>query len=376
MATVSQDEDGHMSIPTTPPDGDRQFINRTVEAAIRIGVLAVLAVWSFDIARPFLVPIVWGVIIAVATYPAYRRLEAHVGGRRILAAVLFTILMIAVVVAPSAVLGESMASGARDAAAAFQAGTLEIPPPPERVKSWPFVGESLYSFWQLASENIVQAVRELSPYIKTAGKWLLGAAAGAGIAALQFLLAILIAGVMLAHAEGGGRAARAIAQRLSPERGLGYAEVAEQTVRSVALGILGVALLQGLLAGIGFLVAGVPAAGLLTLICIVLGVIQLGVAIVLIPVVIYLFSTAETFTAVAFLVYAILISPVDNILKPLLLGRGVKVPMLVVFIGAIGGFINSGIIGLFIGAVILTLGYGLFLTWLDSGEPNAASAPK
>ncbi|MDH3287308.1 MAG: AI-2E family transporter [Betaproteobacteria bacterium] len=361
-----------MSVPPTPSEGDRQFINRTVEAAIRIGVLAALAVWCFDIARPFLVPLVWGVIIAVATYPAYRGLEARLGERRILAAVLFTILMIVVVAVPSAMLGDSMASGAREAARAFQAGSLEIPPPPERVKSWPFVGESLYSFWQLASENIVEAARELSPWLKTSGKWLLGAAAGAGIAALQFLLAIIIAGALLAHAEGGGRAMRTIAQRLAPERGLSYSEVAEQTVRSVALGILGVALLQGLLAGIGFLVAGVPGAGLLTLVCIVLGVIQVGVAIVLIPVVIYLFSTAETFTAVAFLVYAILVAPLDNILKPILLGRGVKVPMVVVFIGAIGGFINAGIVGLFIGAVVFTLGYGLFLAWLNP-EPQPAA---
>lgn len=365
-----------MSSVPSPTDNDRQFINRTVEAAIRIGVLAALTVWCFDIARPFLVPLVWGVIIAVATYPAYRGLETRLGGRRLLAAVLFTILMIVVVAVPSAVLGDSLASGVRNAAAAFQAGTLDIPPPPERVKSWPFVGESLYSFWQLASENIVQAMHELSPHMKSAGKWLLGAAAGAGIAALQFLLAIVIAGAILANAAGGGRATRAVAQRLAPEHGLDYAEVAEQTVRSVALGILGVALLQGLLAGIGFLVAGVPGAGLLTLVCIVVGVIQIGVVIVLIPVVIYLFSTAETFTAVAFLVYAILISPLDNILKPLLLGRGVKVPMLVVFIGAIGGFINTGIIGLFTGAVIFTLGYSLFLAWLDPGQRHTAAGPK
>jgi len=357
-------------------NNDHQFINRTVEAAIRIGVLAALAVWCFDIARPFLVPIVWGVIIAVATYPAYRGLEVRLRERRVLAAVLFTVLMIVVVAVPSTILADSMASGVRSAATAFQAGTLEIPPPPESVKSWPLVGDYLYSFWQLASDNLVEAVRELSPWIKVVGKWMLGAAAGAGIAALQFLLAIIIAGAILAHAEGGGRMMRAIARRLAPERGLDYAEVAEQTVRSVALGILGVAILQGLLAGLGFLVAGVPAAGLLTLVCIVLGVIQVGVVIILIPVVIYLFATANTVTAVVFLVYAILIAPLDNILKPILLGRGVKVPMVVVFIGAIGGFINSGIIGLFIGAVIFTLGYGLFLAWVGPDEMEAAASRK
>ncbi len=355
---------------------DNQFISRTLEAAVRIGVLAILLLWCFTIARPFLVPIVWGVIIAVATYPAYEAFRARLAIRHALAAVLFTILMIVVVVIPSVVLADSLASGARSAAAAFQAGTLDIPPPPEGVKAWPFIGESLYSFWQLASQNIVEAAQELSPWIKTAGKWLLGATARTGIAALQFLLAIIIAGVLLAHAEAGGRATRAIAQRLAPERGLNYAQVAEQTVRSVALGILGVALLQGLLAGIGFLVAGVPAAGLLTLVCIVLGVIQVGVVIVLIPVAIYLFSTADTFTAIAFLIYAILIAPLDNILKPILLGRGVKVPMVVVFIGAIGGFVQYGIVGLFVGAVIFTLGYGLFIAWLGSDEAGTAAASR
>ncbi len=359
-----------------PSNDDNQFISRTLEAAVRIGVLAILLLWCFTIARPFLVPIVWGVIIAVATYPAYEAFRARLSIRHALAAVLFTILMIVVVVIPSVVLADSLASGARSAAAAFQAGTLEIPAPPEGVKAWPFIGETLYSFWQLASQNIVEAAQELSPWIKTAGKWLLGATARTGIAALQFLLAIIIAGVLLAHAEAGGRATRAIAQRLAPERGLNYAQVAEQTVRSVALGILGVALLQGLLAGIGFLVAGVPAAGLLTLVCIVLGVIQVGVVIVLIPVVIYLFSTADTFTAIAFLVYAILIAPLDNVLKPILLGRGVKVPMVVVFIGAIGGFVQYGIVGLFVGAVIFTLGYGLFIAWLGPREDGAAAAPR
>jgi len=365
-----------MNTTKMPPNDDSQFISRTLEAAVRIGVLAILLLWCFTIAQPFLVPIVWGVIIAVATHPAYEAFRARLGIRHALAAVLFTILMIVVVVIPSVVLADSLASGARNAAAAFQAGTLEVPPPPDGVKAWPFIGESLYSFWQLASQNIVEAAQELSPWIKTAGKWLLGATARTGIAALQFLLAIIIAGVLLAHAEAGGRATRAIAQRLAPERGLNYAQVAEQTVRSVALGILGVALLQGLLAGIGFLVAGVPAAGLLTLVCIVLGVIQVGVVIVLIPVAIYLFSTADTFTAIAFLIYAILIAPLDNILKPILLGRGVKVPMVVVFIGAIGGFVQYGIVGLFVGAVIFTLGYGLFIAWLGSDEAGTAAASR
>ena len=361
-----------MSIPATRDD-DRRFINRAIEAAVRIALLALLVSWCLSIAEPFLVPIVWGVIVAVATYPGYRWIEARTGGRRTLAAVLFTMLMIVVVVVPAAVLADSLINGTRAAAAAFQAGRLAIPPPPEWLTSWPFIGDGLHAFWQLAVDNIEAAVQEVRPWIAAVGKWLLGAAAGAGVAALQFLLALLIAGVLLARADEGSRLMHAIAQRFSPEHGSTYTGVAEQTVRSVALGILGVALLQGLLAGIGFLVAGLPGAGLLTLVCIVLGVIQLGVGLVVIPVVIYLFSTAETFTAVSFLIYAIVILPLDNILKPLLLGRGVKLPIVVVFVGAIGGFIRYGIVGLFVGAVIFTLGYGLLIAWLRPGERGAAA---
>ena len=288
--------------------------------------------------------------------------------------------MLVLLVVPSVLLGDSLVSGARYVVDSFQSGELRVPPPSDSVAHWPLIGEPLAKAWTLASEDLEAALRQASPLLKSFGSWALGATAGAGLALLHFVLAILIAGALLANSEAAGRATRAVAKRLAGERGLEFAGVAEHTVRSVASGILGVALIQALLAGLGFLVAGVPAAGLLTLICLVLGVIQLGVVIVLIPVVIYLFSTADTVTAVGFLVWAILVAPVDNILKPILLGRGVDVPMLIIFVGAIGGFLSAGIIGLFTGAVVLALGYKLFLAWLaqdstpeiavDAGEPE------
>jgi predicted PurR-regulated permease PerM len=348
-----------------PIASERAFVNRAVEAAIRISAIAALIVWCFIIARPFLVPIVWGAIIAVATYRAYEKLRAGLGGQRITAAVLITLLMLVLLVVPSVLLGNSLVGGARTVVNSFQSGELYIPAPPDVVAEWPLIGEPVAEAWTLASQNLEEALLQASPFLKGLGAWLLSAAAGAGLALLQFVLAILIAGAFLANSAAAERATRAIAKRLAGERGVEFVGVAEHTVRSVASGILGVALIQALLAGLGFLVAGVPAAGLLTLICLVFGVIQLGVVIVLIPVVIYLFSTADTVTAVGFLIWAVLVAPVDNVLKPLLLGRGVDVPMLVIFVGAIGGFINAGIIGLFIGAVVLALGYKLFLAWLD-----------
>ena len=240
-------------------------MKRAVEAAIRIGAIAGLIVWCFIIARPFLIPIVWGAIIAVAIFHGYEKLRAALGGRRITAAVLITLLMLVLLVAPSVLLGDSLVSGARYVVDSFQSGELHIPPPPDSVAHWPLIGEPIAKAWTLASDDLEAALRQASPLLKGFGSWLLGAAGGAGLALLQFVLAILIAGALLANSEAAGRATRAVAKRLAGERGLEFASVAEQTVRSVASGILGVALIQALLAGLGFLVAGVPAAGLLTL---------------------------------------------------------------------------------------------------------------
>ena len=350
---------------------DRVFIERTVEAAIRIAVIAALVAWCFVIARPFLVPVIWGAIIAITVFRGYQMLAVALGGRQSLAAVLITVLLLVVLVVPSILLGNSLVTGVNGLVDSFQSGEFSIPPPPDSVARWPLVGEPIARFWTVASQDLGQAFRQASPLLKHVGSWLLSAAQGAGIALLQLVLAIFISGAFLAHSKAAARIAQAVAHRLAGARGLSLADVAEKTVRSVASGILGVAVIQALLAGLGFLVAGVPAAGFLTLVCLLSGVVQLGVVIVLIPTVIYLFLTAETAVAVGFLVWAIVIAPIDNILKPLLLGRGVDVPTLVIFVGAIGGFLSAGIVGLFLGAVVLALGYTLFLTWLRQDEEVA-----
>jgi predicted PurR-regulated permease PerM len=203
----------------------------------------------------------------------------------------------------------------------------------------------------------------------------LSAAAGVGAGILKFVVSIIIAGVLLANDAGGGQAARAIATRLTAERGNESVELAAATVRSVTLGILGVALIQTLLASLGFLLVGVPGAGLWALFVLILAVVQLPTILVLGPIIVYVFSTSSTATAVVFAIWSLLVGMSDAFLKPLLMGRGVDVPMLVIFIGAIGGFVTSGIIGLFVGAVILALGYKLFLAWLKEdtqpqGEPS------
>jgi predicted PurR-regulated permease PerM len=229
----------------------------------------------------------------------------------------------------------------------------------------------------MASTNLEEALRSVAPHLKGVGTWMARGAAGAVLATLQFAVAIIIAGVLLVNTPGASRTALALGGRVAGEEGAGFVALAVGTVRSVARGIVGVALIQATLAGLGFLAVGVPAAGLLALLCLLLCVMQIGPLAILLPAVIYVFATDSTVVAVAFLVWSIFVGLIDNVLKPLLLGRGAQVPMLVVFVGAIGGFLSSGILGLFIGAVVLALGYRLFLAWLSERpglQPDGAPA--
>jgi predicted PurR-regulated permease PerM len=324
---------------------DKLFIARALEATIQIGLVVLLLHWCFKIGQPFLQIILWGIIIAVAIHPAYDRLKSALGGRGRLTATLITLLALIVLLVPTYMLSQSLIDTAKEYSAHLDAGTLTVPPPSESVRSWPVIG--------------------MTPQLKKFGIPLLSAAAGAGVGILKFVVSIIIAGVLLANAAGGGQAARAIAERLAGERGTRVVALAGATVRSVALGILGVALIQTVLAGIGFLIVGVPGAGLWALLVLILAVVQLPTILILGPIIVYVFSTSSTVIAVVFAIWSILVGISDAFLKPLLMGRGVDVPMLVIFIGAIGGFILSGIIGLFVGAIIFALGYKLFLAWLN-----------
>jgi predicted PurR-regulated permease PerM len=352
---------------------DKIFLHRSLEATIRIGLLIIITFWCYKIVEPFIIPLIWGIIIAVAAYPLYGRLRTVLGERHKLAATAFTIVFLIILIVPTVLLTETLIDGLKMLSEKIKDGSLSIPPPPENLGNLMIIGQPLAKFWLLASENIHSALQQLTPVLKVIGSWLLSAATGAGIAILHFVVAIIVAGILLAHSSGGNRTARAITKRLSDEKGDDYADLAEATVRSVANGILGVALIQSILAGLGFMVAGVPAAGLWALLCLILSIAQIGIGLIAIPVVIYLFYTADTFTAVAFLTWIVPVLLLDNILKPILLGRGVKTPMAVIFIGAIGGLLSSGVIGLFIGAVILALGYDMFLLWLSDSSPEESN---
>ena len=241
---------------------DQDFLNKLIETLVRLGVLAVVVVWCFDIVSPFIIPAAWGIIIAVAIYPVYRSVSKRLGNRGTLTAVLFTLLALAVIIVPAIMLTGTVVDGTRALTEGIDAGSLVVPAPPESVAGWPVIGKPIYRLWELASVNLGAALTQVAPQIKSFGSWLLSAGAGAGLGIVQFVFAIIIAGAMLTQASAGGRVARALSVRLSGKRGVEFTAIAEATVRSVARGILGVALIQSLLAGLGFMVMGVPGAGI------------------------------------------------------------------------------------------------------------------
>jgi predicted PurR-regulated permease PerM len=340
----------------------------TLELAVRLGLLALLLIWCFQIVRPFLTPIVWGFIIAIAGGPAYRRATAALGGRPKLAATLFVLLLLAVFIAPVVSISGTLIESLQHVAALFRSGELKIPPPPESIAGWPLIGERLSAFWSLSADNLEAALESLSPQLKALGSWLLVTAASLGLGILQFVFSVVIAGILLANGERSHASVEKLVRRLIGPSGGQLVELSVSTVRSVATGIVGVALIQSTLTGVILVLAGIPGAGFLALLALFLCIIQLGPLLILVPSAFYVFSTADTGTAVLFLVASVVVGFLDNVLKPLLLGRGVDAPMLVIFVGAIGGFLWMGILGLFLGSVLFVLFYTLLRSWLD-GEP-------
>jgi len=341
----------------------KDYVNRAVEASIHIGLVILLAASCFLILRPFLALIVWGIIVAIAVYPRYQQLQRVLGGRGVLAAILITLLLLALLIVPVGLLAGTLIGGIQTLAAHLKDGTPIIPPPPAGVETWPLIGVPLKSAWSLASTNITSALRSFAPQIKAIVPGMLSASAGIGLTVLQFALSIIVAGTLLANSRSAANAAQSLADRIFGDKGSEFQQLVGSTIRSVTIGILGVALLQSVLAAVGFLVAGLPSAGLWAVVFLVAALLQVG-ALVLIPAVIYVFATASVTKAVIFMFWCLIVALVDNIVKPLLLGRGVGVPIAVIFLGAIGGFVAMGLIGLFVGAIVLSVGYKLFIAWL------------
>jgi predicted PurR-regulated permease PerM len=342
-----------------------------VELAVRVGVLLLWATWCFRILQPFFPLLVWGIVIAVAVNPLHKSMVRWLGGRVKLAAGALTAMLMVLVAGPAVAFAVVLVENVHSLASNLSDGELAVPPPPIGLETWPIVGGPLNEFWHLASYNMDEALKKLGPEIKAMGGWALEAAAWTGLDLLEFIGAIVVAGVLVVHSAAGQKLARGVGRRLAGDRGGELAIVAESTIRGVARGVLGVALIQAFLTGIGLVVADVPFAGLWTLVALICCIVQIGPGLVIIPSIAFVYSTDTNTAGTLLLVWGVFVMLIDNVLRPLLMGRGVPVPMAVIFLGAIGGMLLSGIIGLFIGAMILALGHRLFTTWLHMHDDEA-----
>ncbi|MDX2134474.1 MAG: AI-2E family transporter [Saprospiraceae bacterium] len=337
------------------------------ETTIRMGFLLLLIVWCFQIILPFASVIVWGGILALAMAPLHSGIERRLGGRRVLASTLIILFGFLIILVLSGLFLGSIMNGAKELGGRLEGGTLTIPPPPDPVAGWPLIGPSLYQAWKQASESLGGFVAEHSNQIKDAGSVLLKGTLNTVSAFVQFILSFILAGILLGT-TGSADMARQFFRKLAGERGDEFADISAVTVRNVTRGIIGVALIQAVLTGLGFVMAGVPHAGLWALVVLVLAILQLPATIVTLPIIIWIFSTLNVFPAILCSGYLVLAGLSDNFFKPILLGKGAPVPMLVIFLGVLGGFIMSGFIGLFTGAIIISLGYKLFLSWLETPQ--------
>jgi predicted PurR-regulated permease PerM len=348
-------------------------VRNAIEIAVYLLLIAAIVVWCFRIVAPFIPFLLWGMIIAIAVYTPFLALRRALGGRNKLAVLIFVVLGLGIVILPTWMFAGSLIESAQQLRGNLESGQFEIAPPGENVKDWPLIGERVYEQWSEAAADFEDWLEEHSDQVKGLVEAGLGKVVGIGAAVLQFVLATLIAGAMLANDESSKTMIRRFVARLVGARVDEFLDLTTATVRSVTIGVLGIAFIQALLGGIGMVAVGVPAAGVWALLVLLLAIAQVPLLVVFLPIIAYVFSTDQsTAVAVVFAIWSIVVSFADAALKPILLGRGVDAPMIVILLGAIGGMLLSGIIGLFLGAVVLALGYKLLQAWLESGEEAGA----
>ena len=355
-----------MEQPTESNNFDPQFVRNMIESTLRIGLLLILLTYAYDIIKPFITPIIWGAIIAMAAFPLVKWLEPKLGGRRGLAASLITVFFILALVIPTWSVTDATLGGLKKLHTQLEAGELQVPPPAASVQDWPLVGEKVFTAWSNASHDLETFVQKNAAQIKELISSVLKRIGGSLMGVLMFVVALIIAGGFMTYAESCGQAAHRFFVRvggLNP--GGEWAPLTVATVRSVLQGVVGVAIIQTVLISIGLFVAGIPGAPIWSVIILFLAIAQLPPLIILAPIMAYAFSSMDTTWAIVFTVYQLVAGASDSFLKPLLMGRGLDIPMPVILIGAIGGMILSGIVGLFVGAVVLSIWYKLFGLWME-----------
>lgn len=337
------------------------------DGLIRVGLILIMVVASFQVFSPFMNLMMWALILAVTIYPSQQKLASRMGGRQGRSATVIVFIGLLILGLPLALIGSSLAEHVTALVESYHAGTLALPPPKESVAGWPFIGEQVYKGWSAASSNLHDFIDANRSSIEALLAQSMAVAKNTAGGVFMFVGALIVAGIMMAYGKSGSEAIYAILSRLAgPQQGPRVHALATMTTRSVAAGVLGVALIQAILVGLGMAFAGVPAAGVLAFVVLLLAIMQLPALLVTVPVIVWIWKGGDSGTAMnlVWTVYLFLAGLSDNVLKPVLLGRGVDAPMPVILIGALGGMISTGFIGLFVGAVVLAVGYQIFMQWV------------
>ena len=354
----------------------REIIRKDLtDILVRVALIGFLVYISLKIFNPFMGIMLWALILAVILFPLHQKLANKLGGKQGRAATVFVLCGVFFLGAPTIMLSSSLADFVQNAYSNFEAGSISIKQPEASVAQWPLVGEKVFDVWQQAAKDLPELLKKIRPQMEGFAKGALEFAAGMAGSLLQLLLSVIFAGIMLAYGQGGSESILKIIKRLAGhKKGESLHKLSTATIRSVAMGVVGVSTIQALLFGVGFIFIGLPGAALVALIVLVFGIAQLPAIIFTIPTVAYTWMTGDSSVMnIVFTIYFIIAGFADNVLKPIFLGRGVDAPMPIVLIGALGGMMSSGLIGLFIGATFLSLAYVIFMAWVNDNEQDAVS---
>jgi len=356
----------------------RRDLARNTLAILCILGLIGLSVW---VLLPFLAATVWAVMIVVATWPLFKSLELRLGNRRPLAVALMSVAMLLLLVLPLWLAVDTILEHSGQLAAAGKSLAANgVPPPPAWVKTLPLVGDRVAAAWaQLDAAGTSGIVAKVTPYAADTGKWVLAQVGSVGGMLIQFLLVVTIAAILYSSGEAGARLARRFGRRLAGDRGENSIILAGQAIRGVALGVGVTAIVQTVLGGVGLAVAGVPFASLLSAVMLMLCIAQIGPMLVLLPAVGWMYWMGDSAWATFLLVWSLIVGSLDNFLRPMLIKRGADLPLLLIFAGVIGGMLSFGLIGIFVGPVVLAVTYTLTLAWIEDAlgkdEPEPIPEP-
>lgn len=357
---------------------EKRLVARFLDMFIRFGLILALASFCYTVFSPFLNMMLWAVILAVTLYPLHQYFATRLGGKQGWSSTLIVLLGIVLIVVPTVLMISSLGESVSVMIDKLSGRAFVIPPPSAHIATIPIVGEKISVLWLKASNDLPGLISNYRTQIGDIAKATLGILASMGGGLLGFILSFIVAGIIMTWGAAGADSARRIAIRLTDEnKGQSLVKLCTSTIRAVAQGVIGVALIQVLLVGVIMIVAGIPAVGIFFILALILGIAQIPVILVTAPAIALMWSLGDHGTAMN-IVYTILLivaGMADNVLKPLMLGRGVDAPMPVVLLGALGGMAASGILGMFIGATLLSIGYRIFMSWVNDGQVGDSQTP-